>query len=56
MKNEKQINIFIPKEIAFKLKEDANKKYVTTTALIRNILINYVKENTTDLGGGSNES
>jgi predicted DNA-binding protein len=44
LKNEKQINIFIPQEVADRLKEIANENYVTTTALIRRILIDYAKK------------
>ena len=39
-----QRSIVIPKEIAEKLNNIANDNYITATALIRRILIEYVNE------------
>lgn len=39
-----QRSIVIPKEIAEKLNKIANDNYITATALIRRILIEYVNE------------
>lgn len=40
-----QRSIVIPKEIAENLNKIANDNYITTTALIRRILIEYVNKN-----------